>query len=235
MKKLGVIGGMGPAASVLFYDMVTACTPAKKDQEHLPMVILSHADMPDRTASILGYPGAEPQEKVLELMTKDAEYLKMGGCEAMAVTCNTAHYFLDEVEKRSGLPVIHMIRLTAQAAASCDNASEAPVAILATEGTVKTGLYQNALTSFGANYYVPEASVQNTVTSLIYDKVKAGVLPTAEDWAPVDRAVKAAGCKCAILGCTELSVIRRALALDPYYLDAMEVLAKACVAWSLNG
>lgn len=230
MKKLGVIGGMGPAATALFMQMVTENTPAERDQDHVPMVILNHVDMPDRTASVLGYPGADSKEHVLQLLTDDAAYLKAGGCGAIAIPCNTCHYFADDLEKASGLHIINMVRLAAAEAAK--QADKPLVAVLATQGTINTGLYQDALIACGAKPWNPPQPVQDKVTSLIYDKVKAGKTAAPEDWQPIAEAVRSAGCSCAVIGCTELSVVKRTLNLDAFYLDAMEVLAKACVTWS---
>ena len=133
---LGVIGGMGPLATSLFYDMIIDKTGAKRDQDNLNMIILNHADMPDRTGAIL----SGETEEVRRKMLKDAMILELQGCDAIAVTCNTAHYFVDMIEKDVNIPFIHMIRETARELRK--DFSGRPVAILATDGTIRTGLYQ---------------------------------------------------------------------------------------------
>ena len=126
---------MGPLASSLFYDMIIDKTDAGCDQENLNMIIYSDSGMPDRTGAIL----SGDDEKVAEVrdrILKDAKVLENAGCSALAVTCNTAHYFVNMVRDEVGIPFIHMIEETAkELARTCKGK---PVAILATDGTVKT-------------------------------------------------------------------------------------------------
>ena len=96
LKKLGVIGGMGPEATSFYYARVIARTKAESDQEHINMIILSHATMPDRTQAIL----TGNKLPFLKAITQDARDLEMLGVENIAIPCNTSHYFLEE--KRSG-------------------------------------------------------------------------------------------------------------------------------------
>ena len=226
MKKLGVIGGMGPAATAIFYEMLIEKTPAEKDQQHIPMVILNDCLMPDRTAAILGTD--EDRETIFARLLSDALYLKQGGCDALAVPCNTSHFFADRLEKESGIKLLNMPRLTAQAALKkCGKGAK--VAVLATDGTVNTGVYQKALSEQGLEAWNPPEDIQKLVMYMIYDKVKAGADYGFSDWKPVEDSVSAAGCSCAVLGCTELSLINRKLGLSEFYVDAMDVLAESCV------
>lgn len=96
-RKIGIIGGMGPAATWLFYRYVTEMTEASCDQDHVNMVILSDAAMPDRTAAIL----SGKEEPVMKKMREDVKTLVGCGCEAVAVTCNTAHFFMEKVAKET--------------------------------------------------------------------------------------------------------------------------------------
>ena len=108
MYKLGVIGGMGPLATVSFYERVVLNTAAKCDNEHIDMVVLSHASMPDRTKCIIENKGGE----FLEVIKKDFKILEDIGVEAVAIPCNTSHYFFDEFKKFTNLRIINMISET---------------------------------------------------------------------------------------------------------------------------
>ena len=106
---IGSIGGMGPMASQLFYKMVTEHTAAERDQDHIDLILLSDASMPDRTGAILSGQYEGPEEQLLA----DARLLETCGCAAIAITCNTAHFFADRIAGRVGIPILHMIRETA--------------------------------------------------------------------------------------------------------------------------
>ena len=92
-NPIGIIGGMGPMASQLFYKMVTEHTAAEKDQDHINLILLSDASMPDRTGAILSHQYDGPYNQMLE----DARFLENAGCKAIAITCNTAHFFADMI------------------------------------------------------------------------------------------------------------------------------------------
>lgn len=216
---LGVLGGMGPLASQLFYEMVTEMTDAACDQEHIDMMILSHATMPDRTEAIL----SGDTKAVCDLFLKDCRMLEQAGCKAIVAACNTAHYFLHRIEPDLRIPLISMVRATADAVAAESDKSR--IAILSTEGTIQTGLYQEALAARELEAWVPDAGTQTLVTHLIYDCVKANAPADRQALARLDEAVRAAGCRRALLACTELSVIARDNGLGDFYVDPMQVLA----------
>ncbi len=219
---LGIIGGMGPMATDLFYKMLIENTEASCDQEHINVIILGHATMPDRTGAILS--GDEAQIKdVYEKMLADAKFLENSGCKAIAVTCNTAHYFVNMVEKDIKIPVIHMIRETAREAARLYPGGK--IGILATDGTVQTGLYQDALKAEGAEPYVLSAENQKLVMHEIYDCVKSGKPADMESWAKIDAELCEAGCKAALLACTELPIIKANENLSDFYIDPMKIMA----------
>ena len=104
LKKLGVIGGMGPEATSFYYARVIARTKAESDQEHINMIILSHATMPDRTQAIL----TGNKLPFLKAITQDARDLEMLGVENIAIPCNTSHYFLEDIQKSTSVPIINM-------------------------------------------------------------------------------------------------------------------------------
>lgn len=219
---LGVLGGMGPQATNTFYQRIIDRTQAESDQEHLRVLIWSDAKIPDRTAGILG--GRE--EEVFQHLLADAKLLEKAGCTHLAIPCNTSHYFADRLQAQLHIPIIHMIRETVK---TIQAAGKKTVGILATDGTVRTGIYQKELEAAGLTAVTPPEDLQKTVMSIIYDEIKRGETGSREKFAEIDAFLRSAGCDCAILGCTELSVYRTLHSLPPYYIDAMEVLAEQAI------
>ena len=221
---LGVLGGMGPQATNTFYQRIIDRTQAESDQEHLRVLIWSDAKIPDRTAGILGTP--DQAEAVYQHLLADAKLLERAGCTVLAIPCNTSHYFADRLQGELHIPLIHMIRETVSAIRAMGKTT---VGILATDGTIRTGLYQKECAAFGLEAAPPEPAVQRLVMSIIYEEIKRGERGSREKFAQIDRALASMGCDCAILGCTELSVFRSYHSLPPFYVDAMEVLAELAV------
>ena len=221
---LGVLGGMGPQATNTFYQRLIDRTQAESDQEHLQVLIWSDAKIPDRTAGILG--GPEEAEKVYRALLAGAKLLEGAGCTVLAIPCNTSHYFADRLQGQLKIPLIHMIRETVAFIAA---QGKRKVGILATDGTVRTGIYQTALTAAGLTPVTLPEDLQKTVMSIIYDEIKRGETGSREKFGEIDAWLRQAGCDCAILGCTELSVYRVLHSLPPFYIDAMEVLAEQAI------
>lgn len=223
---LGIIGGMGPMASAVFYDMISSKTNASCDQENLNLILLSHAGMPDRTRAILSKDEAQIEEVRSKLLA-DAMFLQNAGCTAIAVTCNTAHYFVNMIEGELDIPFIHLIRETAEAVASEFGAKK--VAVLATDGTIETRLYQDELSKRRVISFTPKAEIQALVMHEIYECIKSGKPADEEIWQKIEEYVKAEGCEAAVLACTELSVVRKELSLGSFYFDPMDIMAESCL------
>ena len=221
---LGVLGGMGPQATNTFYQRIIDRTQAEKDQEHLQVLIWSDAKIPDRTAGILA--GPEAAEQVYQALLDGARLLERAGCTVLAIPCNTSHYFADRLQGQLKIPLIHMIRETV---AAIQAMGKKTVGILATDGTVRTGIYQKELTAAGLTPVTLPEELQGVVMSIIYDEIKRGETGSREKFGEIDAWLRQAGCDCAILGCTELSVYRNLHSLPPYYIDAMEVLAQQAI------
>lgn len=221
-QKLGVLGGMGPHATQMFYQFVLDRTDAVRDQDHLPALILSDTGMPDRTSAIL----SGRTEELYSRLLADARLLERCGCTAIAIPCNTSHYFADRLQGEVGIPIIHMIRETAAALARMGKKRPG---ILATDGTIRSGLYQKECAALGLEAAVPDEATQKLVMSIIYDEIKQGEQGSREKFAQIDRALRGVGCDCAILACTELSVFAAYHSLPSFYLDAMMVLAEQAV------
>ena len=220
--RLGILGGMGPQATQIFYQRILDRTDADCDQEHLPTLILSDTEMPDRTTAILSGEG----EKVYQRLLSDARLLEQNGCTAIAIPCNTSHYFVDALQKELNAPIIHMVRETCKVLTrrGCKR-----VGILATDGTIQTQTYQKECAAQGFEGIAPDSATQKLVMSVIYDEIKKGEKGSREKFSAIDRALRAMGCDAAILGCTELSVYRVYHGLPDFYVDAMEVLVEQAI------
>lgn len=221
-KKLGVLGGMGPQATILFYQRVVDFTAAAADQEHIETLILSDAKMPDRTAALLSGETGPVYERLLA----DARTLEGWGAACIAVPCNTSHAFLPAVQAQLGIPIVNMIAETARElqALGCKK-----VGVMATDGTLRMGLYHAACQALGMEVVAPRLAEQKLVMSLIYDEIKAGQRGSEDKFAAVERAFRAQGCDKVVLACTELSVYKDWHEVGEYYLDAMDVLARRAV------
>lgn len=221
MKKvLGIIGGVGPLATMLIGEMIVRRTKAKKDQEHIHTIIDNDTSIPDRTAYILDNSKEDP----MPYLARDAKKLAEYGADVICIPCNTAHSFYEELQQISPVPVLHMIRETAKRAKEL---GANRVGILATDGTLTTGVYQTALDEQGLIPVLPEPDIQKQIMSIIYDYVKAGRDVTEEVWAPIERAMES--CDFVVLGCTELSIVNKELKLGKQYIDSLSVLAEAAI------
>ncbi|AQQ52467.1 cysteate racemase [Planococcus lenghuensis] len=221
-KTLGIIGGVGPLATMYLGESVVRRTLASKDQEHIPMLISNNPHIPDRTAYILG----ESAENPVPVMIRDALKLVGMGAEVLAMPCNTAHSFYEQLQEALPVPLLHMVNETANEA---KREGATRTGILATDGTLKTRVYQKACAEAGLMPIVPRADIQELVMSVIYKNVKAGEPVNAENWQKIDAYMRGAGCEKVLLGCTELSIVYKELALSDRYIDSSVVLAERAI------
>lgn len=219
---LGILGGLGPAASCYFYQMVTDHTLAFRDQDHIDLVLSSRATTPDRTDFILGKCRTDP----FAIMERDAQMLVRYGATVIAIPCNTAHYFFDRLAQSLPVPVLHMPRLTVQQALASGCRK---LGILATTGTVVTGAYQKMCAEQGLDCAVPCSEDQDGLMQIIYDQIKQGKQADMNAFNSISRHMQEQGCTMVVLGCTELSLIKRDEKLGSFYLDSSEVLAKRSI------
>lgn len=222
MRMLGVIGGLGPMATVYFLQLLTAMTRAETDQQHLELLIHSRPGIPDRTAYILGKSDQSPLPEMIEVGRGLAEQ----GAEILAVPCITAHYFQRQLEEAIGIPVIDAVEETA---AYLERRGIVRAGVMATDGTVESRLFQDKLREHGIEAVIPGKEDQRLVMHLIYDNVKAGNPVEFPLFQQVSESLRRAGAYVVLLACTELSLIKRDFPLGPGYLDVMEVLARRAV------
>lgn len=221
-KLLGVIGGLGPMATAYFMELVTDMTDAATDQEHLQMLIYSAPSIPDRTRYILDNTSENPLPEMLRI----GNVLAQQGAKRIAIPCVTAHYFFEELESGIPVPVINGVRETAQ---HLKNHGITKVGIMATDGTVKSRVFHRELEKQGIEAVVPSQDRQADVMSLIFDDIKAGKPVDMAKFANIAEELRSNGAQAIILGCTELSLIKRDHAIGPGFLDAMEILAQQAI------
>ena len=219
-KKLGIIGGLGPAATATLFARVIDLTEAETDQDHLDITILNRPQTPDRTAFILG----KSDESYLPPLHEAALELEDLGCEELATPCVTGHYRSDEWA--AGLQTAHLVHMPRETARYLALAGKRCVGIMATDGTGHARVLQNELEAYGLKAVLPDAENQAKVMSIIYDDVKRGRPANMRAFDEVSAHLREQGCDSVILGCTELSVINApAKSHGMVVVDAMEVLA----------
>lgn len=221
-KLLGILGGLGPMATAYFYELLIAHTEAKCDQDHIDVVISGRATTPDRTEYILNGNGEDP----FLYMVSDAKKLVDYGADVIAIPCNTAHYFYARLSENITVPIINIIYETVKTVSGLGCKK---VGLFATEGTVKTKTYEMQLDKAGIDLLIPTDDEQRIISDVIYGSVKQGKKPDMEKFYSVAQSMKKKGCEKIILGCTELSVLKKDVGLDEYFIDSMEVLAKSTI------
>ena len=219
---LGVIGGLGPMATAYFMELVTEMTDAHTDQEHLQMLIYSAPSVPDRTRYILD----NTQENPLPDMLRIGQLLAQQGADRIAIPCVTAHYFFRELEAGIPVPVINGVR---EVARHLQQHGITKAGIMATDGTISSQVFHRELESCGIGAIIPTAARQADVMSLIFDDIKAGLPVDMAKFAAVAEQLRENGAQAIILGCTELSLIKRDHAIGAGFLDAMEILAQQAI------
>lgn len=224
-KSIGIIGGMGPLATADLFQKIILHTRAACDQDHLRVYIDSNTNIPDRTAALL-HGGADPTPELVS----SARGLERQGADVLIIPCNTAHNFYDAVQSAVSVPVLHMIRLTAQALVE---RGVKTAGLLATDGTVQTGIYQRTFAGTGVELLVPEGEEQRAVMDMIYQGVKAG--RRDYDASAARRTMEALtdrGAQTLILGCTELPLAAELYGLDFPVTDPTLELALGAIRFA---
>ncbi len=231
-RIVGILGGMGPAATVDLFERIVIATPARTDQEHLHILIESNPAVPDRTAAILDG-GPDP----LPLLRAGAQKLAAQGADLIAIPCNTAHHYLPQLLPAVSCQILDMIGETAIAIRKL-HGTAVTVGILATAGTLTSELYQRALTESGLNYLVPdEPGVELLMESLYGSGGVKTVGPTAESRSMLQQVCQEIACRGAdvfLLGCTELPLVLQDEDVTWPLVASNQVLAEAVVREALS-
>ena len=201
-----------------FCELVTAHTEARSDSDHIDMIVSSRASTPDRTAFILGKSPVDP----LPAMKEEADRLIRAGAELLVMPCNTAHTFYDRLTADCPVPFLNIIRVTVEHLISRGIRT---CGLLATEGTIASGAYERLCSDAGIRCLIPSQEEQTLISDVIYGAVKQNKPADYAAFLRVSRSLLERGCESLVLGCTELSLLRRAGLSQPWYLDSLEVLA----------
>lgn len=221
-KIIGVIGGMGPLATVDLYRKIVEHTEADCDQAHVRTVIDSNINIPDRTAALLS--GGESPVRELQ---SSARLLERAGAQVLVMPCHTAHCFYDKVQAAVQVPVLNMIDLTVR---ELKRRGVSRAGLLATDGAVQSGIYQRHFASSGIELLLPDPEGQAALMDMIYAGVKAGC--ESYDTAAVRTALDTLmerGAQTLILGCTELPPAFEMYDLDYPNIDPTLTLALAAI------
>ncbi|WP_461866606.1 cysteate racemase [Thermococcus sp.] len=225
-KIIGILGGMGPLATVELFRRIVEKTPAERDQEHPRIIIYNNPKIPDRTAFILGK-GDDPRPELIN----SAKKLESWGADFIIMPCNTAHFFAETIQRGIRIPLLNMVEETAK---EIEKMGLRKVGLLATDGTIKGLVYHRALLNRGIKIATPNKQDQEKVMKGIYDGVKAGNLELGRELILEVAKRLEKRSEGIISGCTEVSVALRQEDLKVVLIDPMDVIAERAVKLALG-
>jgi aspartate racemase len=229
-KTIGVLGGMGPAATADFFQKLIQATPAQADQDHLKVLIFSNPHIPDRTAAIRGE-GPDP----LAALVGTAKALIRAGADFLTMPCVTAHHFYDGLQAAIDVPLLHLVRETVAAAADSNPAARC-FGLLATSGTLRSRMFERTFEPHGLAILTCEPAVQTScVMEAIYGVKQGQSLDRPRRLIREAAAhLQERGVEAIIAGCTEIPLILRDGDLPVPVLDPSWILAQAAVRLALT-
>jgi aspartate racemase len=228
---VGILGGMGPLATVDFITKMLAATPAASDQEHVPVVVASIPQIPDRTLAFRG-----EGESPAPAMIASAMRLKHAGCGLIVIACNTAHLWFDDVRAAVGVPMIHMVDAAIEDAVAASGTA-GRIGLLGTDATLASGLYVNrqACGAKPIQWLLPTAREMMELIMPGIEAVKSGDLQAGGQLlAAAAESLKGRGASAVILGCTEIPLVLDKATSPLPVIDPTAALARRAVAWSLE-
>ncbi len=222
MYKIAVLGGMGPLATVRFYEKLVLNTPAQKDSDHMDLVILNHATLPDRTETIIKKEG----RRFLDAIKEDFDIINELKVKAIAIPCNTSHYYYDEMKKFTTIPIINMVEETIIKAKAMGFEK---VCVFSTQGTDIAGIYPQYARENGLDVEELDQGDKKEVMDMIY-RIKGTNQPEHARFNKIAKKYLKPGVV-GILACTELSLIDIDDSIKPQMVDAMDVLVEKVLAY----
>lgn len=222
-----VIGGMGTPATESYVRLLNARTHAKRDQDYMDYILVNHASVPDRTTYILDHTQPSFYPDLLE----DIRQQSLLKPEFIVMVCNTAHYFYDDLQKATAIPLLHMPHTAIQEMAK-DYPDEHRIGLIATKGTLADGIYAREIENSGREVVLGDAKLQDMVMTLIYDNIKAKDHVDAELYHEILRQMhERFGVNVIVLGCTELSLAQEVAPDHPYQVvDAQSIIVDKTLA-----
>jgi aspartate racemase len=229
---IGVLGGMGPLATIDFMHKLLNATPASIDQDHVPVIVSSIPQVPDRTAAFRGE-GVSP----LAAMVASGQRLARAGAGLVVIPCNTAHLWFEKIQIALDLPMLHLVDAALEDAVDSVG-SGGTIGLLCTDATLASGLYMNRARQGGADVRVqwalPTASEMMDLVMPGIDAVKAGDLSRGRELLEAAAlALVKRGAQALVLGCTEIPLVLARSNVSVPVIDATASLARRAVAWSV--
>lgn len=225
---IGILGGMGPEATVDIFQRIIKNTEADRDQEHLRILIDSNPKIPERIPAVLG-----SGESPLPMMIETAQNLERAGADFIVIPCVTAHHFIQQLRKGISIPVISIIdEVAKEMERSLPGIKR--TGLIATTGTIRTGMFQDRLRDIGVEVLVPQPEDQeNLVMSAIFGEsgIKAGFI-SSENRGKILKASKALienGAQGIIGGCTEVPLVVQQRDMEVPFFDSLNILALAAI------
>lgn len=223
MKRLGIFGGMGPAASAEFVNRLVAQTPAICDQEHIPFVLWNNPQVPDRSTSL-----RNEDDRPLPFLLEGIQILKAARCDLIVIPCNTAHFWYDDMVKLK-VPIVHIVDSVADALRAAG--ATGTIGVMGTQATVELGLYQYKLNKAGWTCIVPTKLEMDTLVQPAIDLVKAGDMIKSHTMlmSVVDSLIDR-GATAVVLGCTEIPLaVRESQQGDTPLINSIDSLVKSAI------
>jgi aspartate racemase len=227
-KIIGILGGMGPAATIDLFTKIVEGTKVKRDQDHLRILIDNNPKVPDRTLAIKGKAPTPLPELV-----RSAKLLEKAGADFIVIPCVTAHYYYDSLQKKIKIPILHLVEETVKHIMK-KSKGMGKIGLIATEGTIHTGLFQKAFSHNAIDLILPTPVAQRKwVMEAIYGKkgIKA-VGPSGHSRRLIRKASEALikqGAQAIIAGCTEVPLVLKGGDLSIPVIDPIAVVASTAV------
>jgi len=227
IKRLGVLGGMGPAASAEFMVRLVSQTPAKRDQDHIPTILWSDSTVPDRSTSL-----RNSDDKPLPYLLSGIQGLVLAGCNLIVIPCNTAHLWFKEMEKQASwhARIVHIVDSVADALRDV-NVIDSKIGVMGTQATIELGLYQYRLNKLGWDCIAPTKLEMDTLVQPAIDLIKANQFEAAHSMLmTVIHSLISRGATAVVLGCTEIPLsVREDTVQDTPIINSIDSLVKSAI------
>lgn len=220
-KIIGILGGMGPLATADLFRKIVLLTEASCDNDHIRIIIDNNVHIPDRTDAIL-HGGRDP----LPFLLESVRLLERAGSEVIIMPCNTAHYYIGQLQRQTKIPFINMLRETSL---ELKAAGVVSIGLLATDGTCKSGIYEKELAKQGIDTVLPCAEDQQLIMEIIYRIKGENSNASAEGLAQAVKNLKSRRAEAIVLGCTELPIAFQDIEAALPLFDPAAILAKRAI------
>ncbi|MGI3187325.1 aspartate/glutamate racemase family protein [Nioella aestuarii] len=221
MRRIGILGGMGPEATILMQQRLLKAIPAEDDSDHIPLLIDMNPQVPSRIAHLIEGTGGDPAPVLAEM----ARRLEAGGAEALAMPCNTAHSYAASITAAVKIPLLNMVTLSAE------RVGVGKVGILASPATRITGVFDKALAKVGATpvWLADDAPLLHAIRII---KANGATVEARNIVRAASEELLAMGARTQVIGCSEMSLIAEATSADADVIDTLDVLVEAVVAFA---